>query len=360
MASKYKAEGNANFKAKKYSLAIENYTSAISATPDNAVLYNNRAIAKLKSNDFAGAEMDCDKCIELDSSLVKAWFRRGTARKSLKKYNKALRDFETVLKMDPNNKAGKKEKIEVKNKLQEMYQKSKQKKFAAQKKNNKKQSPQKTQNNKNGKKKIVETENENKKEQIINDKDDRSKKSESKMRRIVIQECDDSDSDSSSEEKDDVKLNGNGVQNVKEQMEDISNNKDDTNKDALKLLQETEKFKIDKIPTNFLEFEKLWSRAKIMENRSKILMAFKDKKLYKIIKNFIDDTLFSEMIGAINYIAMNNNIKDALILLKKLTKLDRFEMIVMFMNDNDQKLLNQIKQKCQQNNLNISVFKQFE
>ena len=118
MAAKYKAEGNNKFKAKEYNLAIEYYTKAISATPSNAVLYNNRAIAKIKNKDFIGAEIDCDKCIELDSSLVKAWFRRGLARKSLKKYNKAQQDFENVLKMDPNNKAAKKEKNEIKNKFQ--------------------------------------------------------------------------------------------------------------------------------------------------------------------------------------------------------------------------------------------------
>merc|ERR1712154_617329 len=129
LALKFKSEGNANFKAKKYNLAIKNYTKAIESTPENGVLYSNRAIAKLKNKDFKGAELDCNKCIELDSSQIKAWFRRGLARKALKKYNKSLQDFQTVLNLDPNNKAAKKEKIEMKNKLQSMLKKSKQQKF---------------------------------------------------------------------------------------------------------------------------------------------------------------------------------------------------------------------------------------
>merc|ERR1719384_799535 len=103
LASKYKSEGNDHFKAGQYKLAINSYSKAIQATPQNAVLFSNRAMAKLKNKDFKSAESDCTQCIELDSSLIKAWFRRGLTRKALKKYNKSLEDFETALKLDPKN-----------------------------------------------------------------------------------------------------------------------------------------------------------------------------------------------------------------------------------------------------------------
>jgi len=281
----------------------------------------------LKNKDFKGAELDCNKCIELDSSQIKAWFRRGLARKALKKYNKSLQDFQTVLNLDPNNKAAKKEKIEMKNKLQSMLKKSKEQTFG---------------NNRNLKKTEMNKENK-----------------DNKMRRIVIEECDDSDSDSdsSSDQRDDVKYNG-----IQNEIKEISIKKKESqnNVNIKDTMLELEKFEMDKIPTNFIEFEKIWRRAKITKNRSLVLLALKNKRIDKIIKNMIDDTLFSEMIETVHYIAIQIDIKDGLLLLKQLTKLDRFEMIVMFMNEIDQKLLKEIKQKCVDNQLNISVFDKFE
>merc|ERR1712154_74819 len=155
-----------------------------------------------------GAELDCNKCIELDSSQIKAWFRRGLARKALKKYNKSLQDFQTVLNLDPNNKAAKKEKIEMKNKLQSMLKKSKEQKFG---------------NKRNLKKTEMNKENK-----------------ANKMRRIVIEECDDSDSDSdsSSDQRDDVK--NNGIRNkIKENITMKKESENDVNvKDTILELEE--------------------------------------------------------------------------------------------------------------------------
>ncbi len=84
-----------------------------------------------------------------------------------------------------------------------------------------------------------------------------------------------------------------------------------------------------------------------------ILLGLKSKRLVKIIKNMMDDKLFSEMMQCVHYIGMNKDVSDALVVLKQLTKLDRFEMIVMFMDENDQKLLKEIKQKCVEQKLNM-------
>ena len=66
------------------------------------------------------------------------------------------------------------------------------------------------------------------------------------------------------------------------------------------------------------------------------------------------------MIHAIYYIVMHVEAKNGLLILKQLTKMDRFEMIVMFMTDNDQKLLKDMKQKCIDLKLSTKLFDKFE
>lgn len=122
-----------------------------------------------------------------------------------------------------------------------------------------------------------------------------------------------------------------------------------------------EPFVLDKAPSNFIEFEKQWRRAGTKENRAKLLLALKHRKLDHIIRNMLDDALFSQMIHVIHFIGMELEIKDAVLILKQLTTLDRFEMIVMFMDEEDQKLLQELKTKCdhQQLKQNVSVFAKF-
>eukprot|EP01084_Bolivina_argentea_P102217 183158_1 len=304
LALKYKSEGNTHFKSGKYKLAIQSYSKAIESTPYNAVLYSNRAMAKLKNKEFRAAELDCDQAIELDSTQIKAWFRRGLARKSLKKYNKSLNDFDNALRLDPKNKAAKKEKIQMKSKLDAMLKKSKQRSVTAK---------------------------------------------ESKMRRIVIEECDDSDSDSSDEsnvKNVERKESGNVEEIVREKVRMKEEVKQDIGGEETK---EDDTFEMHRLPQNFIEFEKLWSRAKANKHKAIILMGLKKKRMDKIIKNMIDDTLFAQMIQTVHYIAMNMELKDALLILKQLTTLDRFEMIVMFLDESDQRLLTEMKDKCNTN-----------
>merc|ERR1719330_315137 len=125
--------------------------------PDNAVLCCNRAMAHLKADNFKSAEVDCTKCLELDSSQIKAWYRRGLARKALRKYHSSLSDFEMTLQLDSKNKAAQKEKIWTKRKLDAMLKKSQKQTFGTSKK--------------------------------------KQTTKENKMRKNVIEECDD-DSDS--------------------------------------------------------------------------------------------------------------------------------------------------------------------
>lgn len=97
----FKEKGNTFFKKQKFELASNMYTRAIEVCPENAVFYNNRAMAELKLRNFYGVIADCTKCLELDSSQKKAYFRRGCARKEL---SRTLEEVEQA--MDDFNKVG--------------------------------------------------------------------------------------------------------------------------------------------------------------------------------------------------------------------------------------------------------------
>ena len=81
--------------------------------PKNAVLPANRAMAKLKMKDWKSVENDCTLSLSLDSTYVKAYHRRGTARKNMKKFSDALKDFEKTIELEPNNKQAQAEIHEV-------------------------------------------------------------------------------------------------------------------------------------------------------------------------------------------------------------------------------------------------------
>lgn len=64
MMEELKETGNELFKLDKFAASIEAYSKALELQPENKLkltLYKNRAMARLKMEDFEGAESDCDK-----------------------------------------------------------------------------------------------------------------------------------------------------------------------------------------------------------------------------------------------------------------------------------------------------------
>lgn len=109
-----KEKGNACFKEQNYTQAIEVYTEALTIDPPNracnAKLLFNRALArsKIKETDPDKAEArdrlikkDCDSAIEFDEKYVKAYRRRALVNQNLGEHDQAVRDFETVAKLEP-------------------------------------------------------------------------------------------------------------------------------------------------------------------------------------------------------------------------------------------------------------------
>lgn len=95
-----KANGNEEFKHKRYDVAIDHYSDALKLRED-AVVYSNRSQCYINQGKFFDALRDCDTSLSLDSNYIKAYYRRATVYKNLSRYERAIEDFRTVITMDP-------------------------------------------------------------------------------------------------------------------------------------------------------------------------------------------------------------------------------------------------------------------
>ncbi|XP_074311298.1 uncharacterized protein LOC141647140 isoform X2 [Silene latifolia] len=109
--------GNEYYKQKKFNDAIDCYSRSIALSP-TAVAYANRAMAYLKIKRFQEAEDDCTEALNLDDRYIKAYSRRATARKELRKLRDSLEDVEFALRLEPQNEDLKKQRAEVKSLLE--------------------------------------------------------------------------------------------------------------------------------------------------------------------------------------------------------------------------------------------------
>ncbi|CBJ28105.1 conserved unknown protein [Ectocarpus siliculosus] len=102
-AEALKLEGNALLAESKLGHAVGKYTAAIDLHP-TAIYLSNRAFCYVKLEQFGLAILDADMALELDSTYVKAYYRRGSANMALAKFKLAVKDFRKVTKMQPKSK----------------------------------------------------------------------------------------------------------------------------------------------------------------------------------------------------------------------------------------------------------------
>ncbi|XP_055956842.1 serine/threonine-protein phosphatase 5 isoform X1 [Patella vulgata] len=103
-ADEVKDKANTYFKNEQYNEAINFYTQAIELNPYNAPYYGNRSFAYLRTECFGYALEDASKALDLDRNYIKAYYRRASANMALGKFKLALKDFEAVVKVKPNDK----------------------------------------------------------------------------------------------------------------------------------------------------------------------------------------------------------------------------------------------------------------
>ncbi|XP_039021921.1 peptidyl-prolyl cis-trans isomerase FKBP62-like [Hibiscus syriacus] len=137
-AGKKKEEGNVLFKAGKYVRALKRYEKAVKYIEHDSsfgedekkqakalkVACNlNNAACKLKLKDYKQADKLCTKVLELESTNVKALYRRAQAYIQLADLDLAEFDIKKALEHDPNNREVKLEYKVLKEKMKEYNKK---------------------------------------------------------------------------------------------------------------------------------------------------------------------------------------------------------------------------------------------
>jgi len=102
-AAEAKDKGNKFFLAKQYSQAIEWYTKAVQADPTDAAFYSNRAAAYMGLNKFEDALADAESCIKLMPNWVKGYYRKGAALVAMSRHEEAVKAFKKGLECEPSN-----------------------------------------------------------------------------------------------------------------------------------------------------------------------------------------------------------------------------------------------------------------
>ncbi|KAL5727164.1 Cochaperone protein [Ranunculus cassubicifolius] len=72
-----------------FELSVNLYSQAIDVDPKNADLFADRAQANIKLHNFTEAVADANRAIQLDSSMAKAYLRKGTACLKLEEFQTA-------------------------------------------------------------------------------------------------------------------------------------------------------------------------------------------------------------------------------------------------------------------------------
>ncbi|KAI3374083.1 hypothetical protein L3Q82_022649, partial [Scortum barcoo] len=102
-----KEKGNSQFKAGDWLVAERSYKEALGLCPvcfsrERAVLFSNRAAARLHLDLKDEAIADCTRAIELNPDYVRALLRRAELYEQTEKLDEALEDYKKVLERDPN------------------------------------------------------------------------------------------------------------------------------------------------------------------------------------------------------------------------------------------------------------------
>ena len=87
-----------------YILAIQYFNQVIKVKPYMAEPYFFRAVAKIRLEDYKGAEADCDISIGYNPFIIDAYRVRGAARQSRGDYKGAIEDYTKGLEYMPEDK----------------------------------------------------------------------------------------------------------------------------------------------------------------------------------------------------------------------------------------------------------------
>ncbi|XP_066119474.1 protein unc-45 homolog B [Saccopteryx bilineata] len=105
-AVQLKEEGNRLFQLQDYKAATKSYSQALKLAKDKALLatlYRNRAACGLKTESYVQAASDASRAIDINSSDIKALYRRCQALEHLGKFDQAFKDVQRCATLEPRN-----------------------------------------------------------------------------------------------------------------------------------------------------------------------------------------------------------------------------------------------------------------
>jgi len=144
VATKKKEEGNRLFKEEKYDEASKAYSKALDyfkeswgfsdqekKEADDVKLpcFLNLAAAQLRLKEYSECVVNCHKALDIDSSNIKALFRKGQAHSRMNEFEKAKSDFLEAIQISPENKEVKQE-LEILKKKMAAYKQQEKQMFA--------------------------------------------------------------------------------------------------------------------------------------------------------------------------------------------------------------------------------------
>eukprot|EP00775_Hariotina_reticulata_P010471 gene10471-10629_t len=103
-AAQEKELGNKAFAGKDYSRALTHFTRCIELDPKNAIFYSNRSAAAANLSRFDDALSDAKTVLRLKPGWVKGHARAAAAYMGLQLYSEAKEQYEKAVKLEPDDK----------------------------------------------------------------------------------------------------------------------------------------------------------------------------------------------------------------------------------------------------------------
>jgi len=103
MSDSEKEKGNEAFYAKDFEEAEAYYSRSLHYRADDPSCWANRALARMKLGNPAGALEDCEHALAINERYMKALHRKGKALYELARYEEAVQTFQLALIESPGN-----------------------------------------------------------------------------------------------------------------------------------------------------------------------------------------------------------------------------------------------------------------